>query len=117
MTGVGQACERSNQETAQEIDGKRSIGEGGQGEVPVHDAERVAARSGIADAARAAGAEVILPPGADFVLAALGGAVLDDAGRNRLLLWSRVVRGALCLPLCIMLITSTMPPMMAASLM
>jgi uncharacterized protein (DUF362 family) len=46
-------------------------------DVPVHDAERVAERSGIAAAARRAGAEVAIPPGAGFVLASIGGTVLD----------------------------------------
>jgi uncharacterized protein (DUF362 family) len=46
-------------------------------DVPVHDAARVAERSGIAAAARAAGADVQIPPGAGFVLASIGGAVLD----------------------------------------
>lgn len=47
-------------------------------DVPVHDAARVAERSGIAAAARRAGAEVAIPPGAGFVLAAIGGSVLDS---------------------------------------
>jgi uncharacterized protein (DUF362 family) len=47
-------------------------------EVPVHDAERAAERSGIAAAARSAGAEIVLPPAAGFELAALGGSVLQD---------------------------------------
>ncbi|MBZ5638146.1 MAG: DUF362 domain-containing protein [Acidobacteriia bacterium] len=47
-------------------------------DVPVHDAVRVAERSGIARAARSAGAEVQIPPGAGFVLASIGGVVLDD---------------------------------------
>lgn len=46
-------------------------------DVPVHDAARVEARSGIGEAARKAGAEVLVPPGPGFVLARLGGSVLD----------------------------------------
>jgi len=46
-------------------------------EVPVHDAARTAARSGIEAAARGAGAEFIVPPHAGFTMAAIGGAVLD----------------------------------------
>jgi uncharacterized protein (DUF362 family) len=46
-------------------------------DVPVHDAARVAERSGIAAAARRAGADVEIPPGPGFVLAAVGGVVLD----------------------------------------
>ncbi len=46
-------------------------------DVPVHDAARAAERSGIAAAARRAGAELQIPPGAGFVLATIGGAVLD----------------------------------------
>jgi uncharacterized protein (DUF362 family) len=47
-------------------------------DVPVHDAARVAERSGIAAAARRAGAEIMIPPGAGFVLTSIGGLVLDD---------------------------------------
>lgn len=36
LAGVGEACKRPNQETAQEINGERSIGEGGQREMSVH---------------------------------------------------------------------------------
>jgi len=43
---------------------------------PVHDASRVAARSGIAAAASAAGAELLWAAGAAFVPAAIGGVVL-----------------------------------------
>lgn len=46
-------------------------------DVPVHDAERSRERSGIGEAARGAGAEVLVPPGPGFVLARLGGVVLD----------------------------------------
>lgn len=46
------------------------------GDVPVHDAVRVAARSGIAEAARATGAELALPDGTGFREAALNGSVL-----------------------------------------
>ena len=46
-------------------------------EVPVHDAARCAARSGIARAVGEAGGELMLPPSVGFVSAALGGAVLD----------------------------------------
>ncbi len=48
------------------------------GDVPVHDAERAAARSGIADAARRAGAELVLPDDGGFREAALDGAVLSS---------------------------------------
>lgn len=47
------------------------------GDVAVHDAARVASRSGIAEAARDAGAELALPDDAGFLEAALGGAVLS----------------------------------------
>lgn len=47
------------------------------GDVPVHDASRVTERSGIGPAARQAGAELIVPPAAGFVLTRIGGAVLD----------------------------------------
>jgi uncharacterized protein (DUF362 family) len=47
-------------------------------EVPVHDADRVVSRSGIGAAAREAGAELALPPDHGFVLASLGGTVLDQ---------------------------------------
>jgi len=46
-------------------------------DVPVHDAARTAERSGIRDAALAAGAEVLYPPRVGFTVAALGGSVLD----------------------------------------
>jgi uncharacterized protein (DUF362 family) len=46
-------------------------------EVPVHDAARVAERSGIRKAALEAGAEVLIPPDAGFVDTALSGATLD----------------------------------------
>ena len=46
-------------------------------EVPVHDASRVAQRSGILAAALAAGAQVIIPPGSGFTRTALSGSVLD----------------------------------------
>ncbi len=46
------------------------------GDVPVHDAARVAERSGIADAVRRAGAELALPDGTGFREAALNGSVL-----------------------------------------
>jgi uncharacterized protein (DUF362 family) len=45
-------------------------------ENPVHDAERVAERSGIRAAARAAGAELVLPAASGFTWTALGGSVL-----------------------------------------
>ncbi len=45
---------------------------------PVHDADRVAARSGIAAATREAGGELLLPAGSAFVPARIGGAVLTD---------------------------------------
>jgi len=48
------------------------------GDVSVHDAARVAARSGIADAARSAGAELVLPDDGGFREAALGGSVLSS---------------------------------------
>jgi uncharacterized protein (DUF362 family) len=47
-------------------------------DVPVHDAARVAERSGIAAAARLAGADVEIPPGPGFVLASIGGLILGD---------------------------------------
>ncbi|MFQ5877701.1 MAG: DUF362 domain-containing protein [Acidobacteriota bacterium] len=47
------------------------------GEVPVHDPARVASRSGIGAAARGAGAVLLMPPGAGFVPASLGGSVVD----------------------------------------
>jgi uncharacterized protein (DUF362 family) len=47
-------------------------------DVPVHDAARVAERSGIAAAARLAGADVQIPPGPGFVLASIGGLILED---------------------------------------
>lgn len=47
-------------------------------DVPIHDAARAAYRSGIGEAARQAGAELVIPPGPGFVVAALGGAVLDS---------------------------------------
>jgi uncharacterized protein (DUF362 family) len=47
------------------------------GDVPVHDAVRVAAQSGIEEAAREAGAEVVLPPEEGFALASLNGSILD----------------------------------------
>jgi uncharacterized protein (DUF362 family) len=47
-------------------------------EVPVHDGERCAERSGIGAAAREAGADLVLPSSAGFELAALGGSVLQD---------------------------------------
>ena len=46
-------------------------------DVPVHDAARVAERSGIRRAAQEAGATVLVPPQAAFVSASLGGSVLD----------------------------------------
>jgi uncharacterized protein (DUF362 family) len=46
-------------------------------EVPVHDAERTLTRSGIRQAAMEAGAEVVVPPAADFRMAILAGSVLD----------------------------------------
>ena len=46
-------------------------------DVPVHDANRSAERSGIRAAALAAGAEVVLPPQAGFTEAALHGSVLE----------------------------------------
>lgn len=46
------------------------------GDVGVHDTARVAARSGIADAARGAGAELVLPDDGGFLEASLGGSVL-----------------------------------------
>ncbi|MEE9218211.1 MAG: DUF362 domain-containing protein [Acidobacteriota bacterium] len=46
-------------------------------DVPVHDPDRVAVHSGIERAARQAGAQVVLPPGAGFSVAALGGSVLE----------------------------------------
>ena len=45
-------------------------------ENPVHDAERVAARSGIRAAALAAGGELVLPGASGFTWTTLGGAVL-----------------------------------------
>ncbi|MCU0253194.1 MAG: DUF362 domain-containing protein [Acidobacteria bacterium] len=47
------------------------------GDVAVHDTARVAVRSGIAEAAREAGAELVLPDDAGFREAALGGSVLS----------------------------------------
>jgi uncharacterized protein (DUF362 family) len=47
-------------------------------EVPVHDPERAAERSGIRAAAREAGAELAVPPAASFRAASLGGSVLDE---------------------------------------
>lgn len=47
-------------------------------DVPVHDAQRVATRSGIREAALAAGAEVLVPPGPGFKLTALEGSVLGE---------------------------------------
>ena len=47
-------------------------------DVPVSDAERSAERSGIRRAAREAGAIVLLPPAAAFVVAALDGVVLEQ---------------------------------------
>lgn len=44
---------------------------------PVHDPDRVAERSGIARAAREAGAEVVLPAQSGFLPVALGGSVLE----------------------------------------
>jgi uncharacterized protein (DUF362 family) len=46
-------------------------------EVPVHDPGRAAARSGIEEAAQRAGAELIVPPRSEFVLASLNGSILD----------------------------------------
>lgn len=46
-------------------------------EVPVHDAARAADRSGIEAAVRQAGAEFLVPPRADFIIARLNGSVLD----------------------------------------
>jgi uncharacterized protein (DUF362 family) len=46
-------------------------------DVPVHDPRRTAARSGIEEAARAAGAEFLIPASTGFTLAALGGSILD----------------------------------------
>jgi len=48
------------------------------GDVAVHDTARVAARSGIGEAARAAGAELVLPDEGGFREAALGGSVLSS---------------------------------------
>jgi uncharacterized protein (DUF362 family) len=45
-------------------------------ENPVHDAGRVAQRSGIAAAVAASGGELVLPPRSDFEWTALGGSVL-----------------------------------------
>jgi uncharacterized protein (DUF362 family) len=45
-------------------------------ENPVHDADRVAGRSGIGAAARAAGGELVLPGASGFEWATLGGSVL-----------------------------------------
>ncbi len=44
---------------------------------PVHDAGRTAQRSGIGEAARTAGAQLVLPRGSGFERAEIGGAVLD----------------------------------------
>jgi len=46
-------------------------------DVPVHDAARTAVHSGIQEAARANGAEFLIPPDAGFTRAALDGTVLD----------------------------------------
>lgn len=46
-------------------------------DVPVHDARRTAARSGIEEAARKAGAEFFTPATAGFTVASLGGSILD----------------------------------------
>jgi uncharacterized protein (DUF362 family) len=46
-------------------------------DAPVADPERVAARSGIAAAARQAGADLLLPSSAGFALGNIGGSVLD----------------------------------------
>ena len=48
------------------------------GDVAVHDTARVAVRSGIGEAARAAGAELVLPDEGGFREAALGGSVLSS---------------------------------------
>jgi uncharacterized protein (DUF362 family) len=48
------------------------------GDVPVHHAERTLASSGIAAAAREAGAVMAAPPGQGFARAALNGSVLDE---------------------------------------
>jgi uncharacterized protein (DUF362 family) len=47
-------------------------------EHPVHHPERTAARSGVGEAARNAGADVLVPPNVGFVKAALGGSVLGS---------------------------------------
>ncbi|MBP7146567.1 MAG: DUF362 domain-containing protein [Acidobacteria bacterium] len=47
-------------------------------DVPCHDEARVAERSGIARAAREAGAEVVLPSGDSFRMTRIGGTVLED---------------------------------------
>jgi uncharacterized protein (DUF362 family) len=47
-------------------------------ENPVHDAARVAKRSGIAAAVAAAGGELVLPGGSGFEWTAIGGSVLQD---------------------------------------
>lgn len=46
---------------------------------PVHDAERVAQRSGIRAAAAEAGGEVVLPAASGFTWATLGGSVLAES--------------------------------------
>ncbi len=53
LAGVGEACKRPDEETAQEINGERSIGERGQREMSVHGSAQSVSHDGAGESARA----------------------------------------------------------------